>query len=158
MILGGKSVYGWRTSRGRRKEAGGCECSGESAILANFRRVRDSYFHFNLCQARCVCICFPTGSRCFSKTPMCLTSCGHKTCPRLRFQSAFWRTLQDDLSQYRKIQTVSQSFTFWQCVFSRRFPSDDYSLQIISTCLQKGFEGLIIMRSFLLKDNDTIMH
>jgi len=75
---------------GSRLGNGGCESSGESAILANFRRVRDSYFHFNLCQARCVCICFPTGSRCFSKTPMCLTSCGHKTCPWLRFQSTFW--------------------------------------------------------------------
>lgn len=36
-----------------------------------------------LCWSRCVRICFPAVSRCYSETPMCLTSCGHKTLSKI---------------------------------------------------------------------------
>lgn len=37
----------------------------------------------SLCHSRCVGICFPAISRCYSETLMCLTSCGHKTLSKI---------------------------------------------------------------------------
>lgn len=47
-------------------------------FLMNLLQGRDSHFSSSLCSSRCVHICFPAISRCYSET-MCLTSCGHKT-------------------------------------------------------------------------------
>lgn len=97
-------------------------CWGEEKrsdeFLANFRRVRDLFFTFG---ARCVCICFRVGSRCVSKTPMCLTSCGHKTCPRLQFWGAFgYRCgmIYHAIVRY-KVYWVSRC-EVWHCVLSKR--------------------------------------
>lgn len=43
-----------------------------------------------LCWSRCVRICFPAISRCYSETPMCLTSCGHKTLSKIASSKALF--------------------------------------------------------------------
>lgn len=57
-------------------------------------------FLSGLCRSRCVGICFPAISRCYSETLMCLTSCGHKTLAKIVSSKALFFLSPEIIKQF----------------------------------------------------------